>query len=421
MVTRETSSLLNGEICLAETSFFMGITLSATKRIENRAKEITGVISLAQGTPSFASHPLIQNAVIEAIRNNLVDKYSPVQGLPELRVRISEKLQKEAMPYDPYSEILITAGGLESLSAIMLSFIKSGDEVIILSPAFPNYERITRMAKGKPVFVPLQETNGWKLDVPLLQSKITNRTKAIIVCNPNNPTGSRLTKQELLEIGMLAVKHNLLVLSDDIYKNFYYGTESLFNLCMQKEFKKHVIRIVSFSKDFALSGWRIGFIQAHRQIITQILPIHDNLINCAPVVSQYAAMAALKNEELILGEYHKIYANRRKIMGTYLEKLSGLMEFVWPQGSYYFFPKITKKINTELLCFDILEKMKVATVPGDDFGPGGYAHIRLCFGKSEEEIEEGMKRITRYFTNELNAKHSVANYQNSINQEQKIL
>ena len=372
-------------------------TLSAIKRIENRARGIPGVISLAQGVPSFAANPVIQKEVIEAIKNNKVDKYSPVTGLLELREVISEKLAQKGMYYNPQDEVIVTAGGIESLSATMLALVEGGDEVIILTPVFPNYERIIRMAKGKPVIVPLNEKKGWKLDFDLLKKKITSRTKAIIVCNPNNPTGSVLSQKELMTIGILAQRHKFFIILDDIYGNFYYGEKPLFNLCRQKQFRKQIIRIVSFSKDFALSGWRIGFIHADKENVAKILPIHDNLVICAPVVSQYAALSALKNEAAILSEYMNVYEKRRRLMGNYLEKVNTHIKFIWPEGAYYFFPKVIDVVTTEDLCFDMLEKVKVATVPGDDFGVGGKGHIRLCFGKTEEEIEEGMKRIESYF------------------------
>lgn len=373
--------------------------LSAIKRIEIKVSQMSGVISLAQGIPNFASSSIIQEEVIKAIKENKVDKYSPISGLLELKTLISEKLLQRGMQYSPANEIIVTAGGIEALSATMLGIVEPGDEVLYLTPAYPYYERIIRMARGKPVPVPLNEEKGWGLDLHKLRRKITHKTKALILCNPNNPTGSILSQKELMTIGILSEKHKFLIISDDIYENFYYGEKKLFSLCKEQQFRKQIIRIVSFSKDFALSGWRIGFIHSDKEQIAKILPLHDNLINCAPVVSQYAALAALRNEDKILSEYIQIYANRRKLMGDYLEKLRSYMDFIWPKGAYYFFPKILGVTDTESLCFSMLERVKVATVPGDDFGLGGKGHIRLCFGKSESDIDEGMKRLTKYFQN----------------------
>ena len=376
----------------------MEIQLSAVKQIENRAKQLPGAISLAQGTPSLSSHPLIRDAVIQALTANKVDKYSPVTGLPELRQLFCQKLQLDCSAYDPETEVIVTAGALQALSASLLALFQSGDEIIMLTPCYPYYEKIIRMAKARPIAVPLREDQNWKLDVNQLKQKITKRTKAVLICSPNNPTGSVLTEKELLALGALAQKHNFLLILDDIYQNFYYGQKPLYTLHTQPQFKKHLLRIVSLSKDFALSGWRIGFLHGDKEHICKIIPYHDNLINCAPVISQYAAIAALTHEQTIIPAYQQIYKQRRQLMGSYLESLKGYMNFVWPEGTYYFFPKILGVSDSTKLCFDILEKAKVALVPGIDFGLGGESHVRLCFGKSVTEIREGIKRLAHYFT-----------------------
>lgn len=373
--------------------------LSAIKRIENRAKQIPGAISLAQGIPSFSSHPIIQDFVIKAIKDNKIDKYSSVSGLLELRQLFAQKLIQKEMFYDPDTEIIVTAGAIEGLSATLLALVKPGEEIITLTPAYPYYSRIISMARAKPISCPLSEKNGWKLDIDVLKKKLTKRTKVIIICSPNNPTGTILSKKDLITLAILAQRHKFLLILDDIYENFYYGEEPLFNLCTQKHFKKQIIRIVSLSKDFALSGWRIGLLHGDKEYINNIIPIHDNLINCAPVVSQYAALAAIRNENKIIPNYITEYKKRRQIMGEYLEQCKDFLSFIWPEGAYYFFPKIHDVRDTESFCFDMLEKAKVATVPGDEFGLGGQGHIRLCFGKQEEDIKEGMRRLINYFNN----------------------
>lgn len=376
----------------------MEIKLSAIKRIENRAKDIPGVISLAQGIPSFASHKIIQEGAIKAIRDNKVDKYSLTAGIPELRSLIGKKLLEKGMcSYDPDTEIIVTAGAIEALSATLIALVKPQDEVIVLTPTYPSYAKIIKMVGGKTISVPLNENGGWKLNLEMLSKKITRLTRAIILCNPNNPTGSVLTQKELIAIGSLAQRNNFIIITDDVYEKFYFGLGPIFNLCSQKQFKKQTIRIVSFSKDLALSGWRIGFLHGDKKQIEKILPVHDNLVNCAPVISQYTAMIGLKNEDVIFSSYKAIYNKRRLLMGKLLKDCKDYLSFAWPQGAYYFFPKIHGIKNAEFLCFDMLEKAKVASVPGEEFGPGGEGHIRLCFGKSEGEITEGMRRLLLYF------------------------
>lgn len=390
--------------------FFMEIKLSAIKTMENKASSIPGVISFAQGTPSFDSHKLIRKAAIAALRNNKVDKYSQASGIRELRALISKKLLEKGMLYDAEREIVATAGAMEALSSALLAIGLASKEVIILTPTYPYYEKIIKMAGGRVVYVALDEKSDWKLNIEILEKKITDKTCAIILCNPNNPTGSILGKDELLTIGKLAKKHKFIIIQDDVYENFYFGKHPPFNLCKEKEFKKQIIRIVSFSKDFALCGWRIGFLHSSIENIDKILPIHDNLINCAPVISQYAALEALKNEHSIITEYRTSYKKRRQLMGDFLKECRDYLEYTWPMGAYYFFPKILGIKNTEGLCFDILKREKVAVVPGDEFGLGGEGHIRLCFGKREAEIIEGMKRLVMYFKRDFKKFREIERY-----------
>ena len=370
--------------------------LSAIKRLEEKARELSGVVSLAQGIPSLASNDLIRKSVIESIENGVVDKYSPVKGESKLRQTISAQLQELNMNYGS-DEVLVTAGSIEGLSATLLSLLSPGDEVIVMTPTyFRNYKQIIEMSRGKVVTVKLDESSGWSLPISNLKRKITDKTKAIIVCNPNNPTGSILTKEELLLISELAIKHNFVVICDDVYRNLVYSDEQVFNITTDTRYKKNVIRIVSLSKDFSLSGWRIGYLHGSQELIDKISVVHDNLVNCAPVVSQYAALAALENQTMILPTMQALYLRNRTIMGSYLEKMSDYLEFVWPEGSYYFFVRVKGVPDTEQFCTDLLYKAKVALVPGDDFGPGGEGHVRLCFGRSEEDIHTAMRRLNKY-------------------------
>lgn len=372
-------------------------TLSAIKRIEIASAKMSGVISLAQGVPSTPSENSIRETVINAIRSGKTDKYSAVTGIPILRSAIKKDLDKNRMGHYSEDEIVVTAGATESLSSIIFSLVKPNDEVIIITPAYPNYQRIIKIAKAKVVEVQLNEKKNWDLNLENVKSKISQKTKAIIICNPNNPTGSIIENKKLVKLAEISQNQNVNIIIDDIYRNLNYTNNPLENLCQRKKFKPNIIRIVSFSKEFSLSGWRIGYIHGPKEKINKIVVIHDNIINCAPVVSQYAALAAIKNKEKIIEKNLKIYKENRKIMGDWLEHLNKFIQFSWPQGTYYFFPKIIGTQNSEDLAFDILDKVKLAVVPGKDFGIGGESHIRLCFGRSKAKIIEGMKRLEYYF------------------------
>jgi aminotransferase len=374
----------------------MDNTLSAIKKMEIIAREIPGVISLAQGIPCVPSDRIIRKEVIMAINNNKVDKYSLTAGAMELRNLISEKLKKEGMEYDAAREIVVVAGAIEGLTATLLSILSPGDEVIVFTPTYySNYREIVKLAHANVVDVPLVEKSGWSLDLNLFKKRISRLTRAIIICNPNNPTGSLLRKEELLEIGELAKKRNIVLILDDVYYNILYE-KNIFLLARNKQFKNNIVRIVSFSKDFALSGWRIGFLPGPEKLISKILPIHDCLVNCAPVVSQYAMMSAIRHESKIVFNTMKKYRKNKELMASLLKQLSGFLSFTVPKGTYYFFPKIFKIKNSEDFCLKLLRKKKLAVVPGSDFGPGGEGHIRLCFGKSEKEIVDGIRRLKQF-------------------------
>lgn len=371
--------------------------LSAIKQIEFAASKTPGVISLAQGVPSAPSEKAIREAAMKAIETNRADKYSTVSGLIKLRRLIAEDLAKEEMNYRPEDEIIVTAGAIEALSSTILALIKPNDEVIIATPAYPNYQEIIKTAGAKAVELQLNEKNNWDFDLKQLKKKVSRKVKAIIICNPNNPTGSVIKNDKLIELAKFSQAHHIIIILDDVYYNLYYGKDHLENLCQKKEFKENIIRIVSFSKDFSLSGWRIGFLHGPKEKLNKILATHENLINCAPVVSQYAAIAALRYKEETLLKNLKLYQKNREIMGSYLENLNKFIQFSWPKGTYYFFPKIIGLKNATKAALDILTKVKLAVVPGDAFGLGGEGHIRLCFGRPTAKIREGMERLKYYF------------------------
>ncbi len=368
--------------------------LSAIKRIENEAHKVGGVITLAQGIPSIPSDDLIRNFVIKAIRDGKVDHYSLSAGLPELR---ELALKKFNAPKG--HEIIVTAGAIEALSAVFLSLCQPGDEVIGFSPYYAPYKSIIEITGAKYIADTLEEENNWHPNLDSFEKKITSKTKIIFICTPHNPTSVVFSRSELDHIGELAVKHNLIIVSDDVYKNFLYDNHDKYSLLDNPAYSSRLITIESFSKDFSLSGWRVGFLLGPVNLLEKIYGVHDNLINCAPVVSQYAALAALAHDEEILQKVLPEYAKRRELMNQELEKLQDYLDFVKPEGSYYVFPKIKGLENSEDFCFDMVREAKVATVPGSAFGSGGEGHVRLCFGRSEEDIKDGMQRFGKYLKN----------------------
>jgi len=365
--------------------------------MEIYARNNPDVVSLSQGIPFLSSDASIREEAVKAIVDNKADFYSDPQGIIELRKMISENLRSEGMDFGE-DEIMVTAGATEGISSILLSVL-SGDrnEVIVPTPCYAAYFRIIELAKGKTVGVKLDEESDWSLDVDVLKSKLSKRTGAILLCNPNNPTGSIYSKEVLREICDIAIENNILVLMDEVYRNMIFDDNMYYSPSVECRYRKNVVRIVSFSKDFSLTGWRVGFIHADRDLIKRILPVHDSLINCVPVVSQYAAIGALRNQDRILAEGHDIYYKNRSIMKGYLDEMGDFFEYNMPRGSYFFFPKFLGKLSAEEFCEKLLRESRVAIVPGADFGSGGEGYVRLCFGRSEIDIREGMSRIMGYF------------------------
>jgi aspartate/methionine/tyrosine aminotransferase len=369
--------------------------VSTIKQMEQYARENSGVISLSQGIPYMGSDPSIRDEVVYSIMQNKVDAYSDPQGLVELRDAISQKLQKDEKRYSPH-EILITTGAVEAMAATLLAITTPGDEVIIPTPTYVSFFQITKTASLRAITLPLQEDKNWTLDCDLLESIITAKTKAIILCNPNNPTGSIYDKKTLLAITELAEKYNFFIIIDEVYKNMLYEDSKMYSITTDNKFKERIITIVSFSKDFSLTGWRVGFLYTSSALINMILPVHDTLVNCAPVISQYAALAALKDDERIIAAHLDAYREQRNIVESYLQKLTEYISWYKPQGSYFFFPKLLIQKDDSQFCLDLLQKQKLAIVPGSAFGPGGEGHVRICFGRNKADIIKGMERFVAY-------------------------
>lgn len=377
------------------------INLSPIKQIELLASKIPDVVSLAQGIPSFDTPEVVKKAAIKALNKGRVAKYSLTPGIPELRETIEQKLAEDHMFYDFEKEIIATAGSIEAITAAFITLIDGKkDEVILFSPSYTSYAEAVKVAGGKPVFVNLIENEGWKIDFKNLEKKINSRTAAILVCNPNNPTGTIFPREDLYKIAEFAYKKNFFVITDEVYKDFLYDdykNKRLFSLAQIPEIRKNVIRIFSLSKAYAMTGWRIGFLHSDEEIVKEILKVHDSLVTCAPVISQYAAMAALDFADEEVTKFREEFDWRRDLICMHLDGLSDLFSYQKPNSSYFVFPKLLPKRDSWQMALDLLEKAHVAVVPGIAFGPSGEGHVRMSFGRSEGDINEAFKRMRQYF------------------------
>lgn len=384
------------------------ISLSPIKEMELRASRIPGVVSLAQGVPSFDTPEVVKNAAIEAIQKGKVAKYSLAPGTLEFRETIAQHLEKENKLYDFENEIIATAGSIEAITATLLAILEPGDEVLIPDPTYTSYQPAIKVSRGIPVYVALDEGNHWSFDIEKFEKLITPKTKAFLFCNPNNPTGTIFKRNQLHALAQLAIKHNLYILSDEVYKDFIFDSdEKFYSLAELRGIRDRLVYIFSFSKAYAMTGWRIAFLATHQELAKKILAVHDALVTCAPVVSQYAGMAALEmaGEEIL--KFKEYFQRRRDLTCERLDNLKHIFEYQKPDSSYFVFPKMKEEILQKIaagggsweFAIQLLEKAKVATVPGSAFGPSGENHIRICFGRSEDDINTAFDRLDKFFDN----------------------
>lgn len=384
---------------LREPSYIaQGLDVSAIKKIQLMHNEIPGSISLAQGIPSFGTYEHIRKAAIDAINNNLVDKYTVGYGIDPLRKAIVDKVQKDNKIKAQMQNVIVTHGGIEALMSVFLALLNPNDEVIIMTPDYASHITQTRIARhgGRPIFVALDETKeGWKLDPDKIEAAITPSTKAILVCNPCNPTGKVYSKEELKEIARIALKHNLFIISDEIYEYFLYDKKKHTSIGSFPEVADRTISIFGVSKTYAMTGWRIGYIVASKHLCDQIFKIHDSLVTCPTAVSQYAALAAITGPQKNVQDYLAAFTKRKKIVIEALKK-TNKVSFIEPEGSYYIFPKFEKPIDDYDFSIRALRNAKVAVVPGSAFGLGGESHFRISYGCEEDVLKEGMDRLVKY-------------------------
>lgn len=378
-----------------------GLTLSPIKDVELQASRIPGVVSLAQGIPSFDTPEPIKRFAVERMAEGACARYSVSPGLPALREAIAEALAADGMPYDPDREILVTVGSIEAIAATLLAHVDEGDEVLVVSPTYASYLPAIRLAGGVPRWVPLNEDAHFDLDPDAIAAAVSRRTRALLLCNPNNPTGTVFSREQTLRMLRVAAAHDLLVITDEVYKDFVYGEAGIFSAAMEPSARERVIRVCSFSKAYGMTGWRVGFLHGPAERVTDVLTVHDALVTCAPVVSQYAALAALEQGDAFIAEFAAEFRRRRDHVVERLDALSQVFDYQKPNASYFAFPRVKDVVpharDSRRLAAELLQQAHVALVPGVAFGPSGEAHLRLCFARPAADIDLAFDRLTEYF------------------------
>ena len=367
---------------------------SGIRKFFDLLSSVEDVISLSIGEPDFVTPWHIREAGIYSLEKGYT-MYTSNSGMPELRQELASYLELHyGVSYHPEHEILITTGSSEGLDLVLRAIINPGDEVIIPNPCYVAYPADIILAGGVPIIVPTNEETNFVIRATDIEARITKQTKAILIGYPANPTGAVMSKKEADAIADLAKKHDLLVISDEIYARLVYGVE---HICFPSlpGMKKRTILISGFSKSHAMTGWRIGYVAADRRFIQALTKIHQYTMLCAPTMTQMAAIEALRNGDSDVEKMVQEYNRRRRFMVKRLNEI-GLPCFE-PKGAFFAFPSIKATgMNSEEFAEKLLLEEKVAVVPGLAFGPCGEGFVRCCYATSLPNIEEALRRMDRF-------------------------
>ena len=374
----------------------INIKPSGIRRFFDLVSEMKDVISLGVGEPDFETPWHIRDEGIYAFEKGRTF-YTSNSGLKDLRVEICNYLnRRQGLNYNPNTEVLVTVGGSEAIDIGLRAILNPQDEVIIPQPSYVSYEPCTILAGGNPVVIDLKAENEFRLTPEELKSSITDKTKVLILPYPNNPTGAIMSKNDLEAIAKVVIEKDIMVMSDEIYSELTYkGTH--FSIAGIDGMKERTILINGFSKAYAMTGWRLGYTCAPKEIIKQMTKIHQYAIMCAPTTSQYAAIEALKNGDKDVEEMCKSYNYRRCFLINRLKEMK--LDCFEPFGAFYVFPCIKEfNMTSEEFATKLLKEEKVATVPGNAFGESGEGFIRISYAYSLDTLKTAMDRIEKFIT-----------------------
>ena len=371
-----------------------GLKPSGIRRFFDIAAEMDHVISLGVGEPDFKTPWAIRQEAIRTLEKGQT-WYTANAGLLPLRQEIARYLKNAVgVEYHPKDEILVSVGGSEAIDLCVRALVQPGDEVLIPQPSFVCYDPIVQLAGGTPVIIQTKAENQFRLTPQELEEKITPNTKLLVLPYPNNPTGAVMKKEDLEAIAPVIEKHDLLVLSDEIYSELTYSGKHV-SIASLPGMAQRTVVINGFSKSFAMTGWRLGYAAGPAPIIGLMVKIHQYAIMSAPTMSQYAAVEALRSCMSSVEEMRQEYNLRRRYLVDALNKM-GLSCFE-PEGAFYVFPSIQSTgLTSEEFCEKLLQKERVAVVPGNAFGECGEGHVRISYSYSINHLKEALKRIQRF-------------------------
>lgn len=375
-----------------------GIKPSLTRTLFNMAKAYDDVIDFTLGDPDVPTHQKIKDAGCKAIQDSKT-RYSQNAGLLELRNVISDYyIRKEGFEYDPISEIMVTVGAMEGLYLALLSITNPGDEYIIPAPYYVNYGQMVHMCGGIPVIVDKPSEEPLTFRIEDIEAAITPKTKAIIINTPSNPSGKIISWNKIEKLAELAKKHDLYVISDEVYKCLIYGENKFKSIVSIEGMRERTILTNSLSKEFCMTGWRIGYVLANKEIVANMTKLQENVCACAPLPSQYAAIEALSSKEDYSANMKSIFSERRDALVSGINSIKGL-SCTPPDATFYLMVDISK---TGLKSFDfackLLESVHVAVVPGVTYGQSCDNYVRIAFTKNVDVINQGVERIATFMS-----------------------
>lgn len=369
---------------------------SAIRKIFDMCEGVDGLVKFTVGEPDFQTPRRIVDAAIDAL-NRGETKYTSNRGIIQLRKAISDMAEKKKhIKANPDKEIIVTNGGMQALFFAMQTIMNPGDEIIVGSPYFTNYLGQIMIAGAVPKFVPLKEENGFTFDMKELEQAITDKTKAILINFPSNPLGSVMNETQMEELAELAIKYDLFVISDEVYQEYLYNNLEFISIASIPGMKERTIVCDSFSKTYAMTGWRIGYAIAPEKIINYMVKMQEANASCVNAPSQYAALEALTGPQDDLKSMIATFEKRRNLIVKEINKIPDI-SCVVPQGAFYLFVNVKKTgLTSDEFAVRLLQEAKVAVIPGDAFGEEGEGYIRMTYVTSEENIIEGVSRMKSF-------------------------
>ncbi len=370
---------------------------SGIRKYFDLLNSMDGGISLGIGEPDFITPMHIRKAGIESLEKGYT-KYTPNAGLADLREAISDYMKRRFdLDYAAVGQILVTVGGSEGIDLAMRCILEAEDEVIIPTPSFVCYGPLAAMTHGVPVLVETKAENEFRLTADELRAAITPKTKAVVLPYPNNPTGGIMGREHLEELAEVLRGTDIMVISDEIYAELTYGQKHV-SMANIPDMYERTIVVNGFSKAYSMTGWRMGFLCAPKEIIGAMTKLHQYGIMSAPTTSQYAAIEAMRNGDGDIAEMKAEYDKRRRFLVDGFRKLG--LDCFEPKGAFYTFPCIKSTgLSSEEFCERLIREEQVAVIPGSAFGPGGEGFVRACYAASMENLDEALKRIERFLNN----------------------